>query len=326
MYENLKIRYDENRVNLQISQIYESKGLTRPYILVFDSPPQVKVAYDIMILTLMGKNIANEFVHLNKHSPASILSKFGFEKGIDYEEVKKQICETLRDDRVDLKTWNSLREETKKELKTRAWNNLMLRKNKIKIFEYPFENYCHYSPMEGVYCGVFLRDFCIICKNPKYIFLDDRNRLHSLDGSAIEFEDKNSLYFVHSINFNSEFYRKVFIEKSFPPTKILSIKNIEQRAIVIEFYGYDKLIKELNAKRLDIYNDVSQVTSMPIECELYEFEIGRRTFRFVKVEDYSVHKVTTLGVPVIPETQTVKGAIAWTFGLNDSEYNPIIQT
>jgi hypothetical protein len=104
------------------------------------------------------------------------------------------------------------------------------------------------------------------------------------------------------------------------------LENTEHKTIAIQHIGYDKLLDKLGAKKLDEWITNSVVNGNKAICELFEFELDRSTFRFVKVQDHSTGKITALGVPVIPDTQTAKGAIAWTFGMTEEEYNPTMET
>jgi hypothetical protein len=60
---------------------------------------------------------------------------------------------------------------------------------------------------------------------------------------------------------------------------------------------------------------------------LYDCFLDSNTFfRLLKLEDHSTHKHVILNVPVAPWTQTCRGAIAWTFGMREEEYAPLMET
>lgn len=48
--------------------------------------------------------------------------------------------------------------------------------------------------------------------------------------------------------------------------------------------------------------------------------------RFVKVQCQTTKKETIIRVPVTDQTKTCIGAIAWTFGEEENNYNPIKET
>lgn len=353
--------HDEFQVNRKIEQIYNELGLNKPQILVFDTIPVCKLAYEFVLIYLnnCSRNLTDEHLKLtdkvndlsdfkrlsdwNKSNISHLI--FGrihsilrfIERHYDNTnkfssllEVKAQLLKNIKPNNVNTDVWKVTPEETQNIHREKIWNNII--NSKYDFFEFNFEHYINYIFTEGILFGIFLKDFCIVCRNPKAIFEDESNRLHSTEGYAIEFNDKAGIYFVRGIQFEHELYSKIFINKDITGKEIFEIKNVEQRAIAIQFFGYDKLIKELDAKLIDTKDEFSSLDNMPISYELYDFEmkVGRfdivRKFRFVKVEDYSTHKKVTLGVPVLEQTSTCIGAIAWTFGMTKEEYKPQIQT
>lgn len=357
----LSKQYDENYINREIEDIYNKNGLNKPKLLIFDNIPACKLAYKFLLIHLNNnsKNLTDEHLMIgnklnNLHDFKKIADLGGKSASQTYSrifniikitenyyeqynmltflsDVKTQLLKDLRPNNIDKDKWNHASEETKNIRKERDWNNII--NSNVNIFEFKFIDHINYIPHNGVLLGIFLRDYCILCKNPiKIIHEDEIERLHSTEGYAIEFIDSSGINFVNGIKFNPDLYSRIFIKRDIIGKEILSIENVEQRAIAIQFFGYDKLIKELNAKILDVKDEFSSIDNMPISYELYEFEmkVGRfetlRKFRFVKVEDYSTHKKVTLGVPISEQTNTCIGAIAWTFGMTEEEYKPEIQT
>lgn len=332
------------KIDKRIEYLYKGMGFAKPIILILDSPLACRFAHKIALVYLDRKlnlNLAEQHIffkksksnsndivnYLNPRQMNPIKQKLNTYKKDDYktvESVRKVIWEILN---IKNDAWNLYSEETKNLLRYRLWNELV--NSKINYFEFNVNKYWNYDlelQCEGIFCEIFLQSICILCKKPKYILTDERANFHSEDGKAIEFEDGFGIYSVHGVIFDENLYKKIYINRDITPNGIMGIKNIEHRALAIQFYGYDKLIKELHAEKLDEWHGFSEVTNRPILCELFEFSMARRRFRFVKVEDYSTHKITTLGVPAIEETTTVMGAIAWTFGMKEDEYHPKIQT
>ena len=162
-------------------------------------------------------------------------------------------------------------------------------------------------------------------------FEDELGRLNNEKGYAVVWgKDKQGndrgFHFVKGVYFDPELFERIFIKENISGKEILDIKNTEQKAIAIYHAGYDKLIEELDAKKLDEWKTNSIVNGNIAVCELYEFNIERSQLRFVKVQDHSTGKTTVLGVPINDDTKTAKGAIAWTFGMKESEYCPEIET
>jgi hypothetical protein len=101
---------------------------------------------------------------------------------------------------------------------------------------------------------------------------------------------------------------------------VFKIKNTEQKATIIKHIGVDKIISEIpNIKVIDEVNTQSN-DGKPIKYQVLQFELDSVDVRFVKVQDHSVGKETFIGVPILKETEKCKGAIAWTFRLNEKDY------
>jgi len=166
----------------------------------------------------------------------------------------------------------------------------------------------------------------IVSRPPTFINRDEKYRLHSTYDYAIVLKDGYGLHYVHGVFFSPELFNQFFKEKSFTGKDILQLKNTEQKAVLIQHYGYQQILSDVNAKVIDTYKTKSKVTQKPVICELIEFQLDNTTLRLVKVEDHSVHKITTLGVPIEDSTKTCLGALAWTFGMKEEEYNLLVET
>lgn len=187
----------------------------------------------------------------------------------------------------------------------------------------------------GIFSSMYLDGLAVVSRNPLRLSRDDKERLHSREGYAIEWADGYGQNYVNGVFFELDLFDKIFIKKNVTGKDIFNLRNIEQKAISAQFFGYDKLIDELGAKKIDSYKVKNEYTGIESVSELYNFEIDdrngdwRRSIlrgRFVKVQDHSTGKITVLGVPVIKETENVKGAIAWTFNMAKDEYNFVVET
>lgn len=163
-------------------------------------------------------------------------------------------------------------------------------------------------------------------------FRDELGRLDNTQGYAVawrinrEGKIESGLHFVKGVYFQPELFDKIFIQENIGSEEIFGLRNTEQKAIAIHHIGYDKFIKELGAEKLDTWTTTSVVNGNIAICELYQFKLDGNILRFVEVQDHSTGKKTVLGVPVIEDTDTAKGAVAWTFGRTASEYGPTIET
>lgn len=95
------------------------------------------------------------------------------------------------------------------------------------------------------------------------------------------------------------------------PKKVLELENAEVRRYMIKRVGYENIKDAVKAEVLHVDGN----------NELLKFNSGEL---YVKVRDSSTEREYLLYVE--GNHTTCKSAIAWTFGLREEEYNPIIET
>ena len=103
----------------------------------------------------------------------------------------------------------------------------------------------------------------------------------------------------------------MLIEDDLDPAKALNAINAEIRRYLIKRIGYENIKEAVNAEILH-----TDGTS-----ELLRFADGDT---YVKVQDTSTKREYLLFVD--QNVKTCRAAIAWTFGLTEKQYNPIIET
>ncbi len=167
-------------------------------------------------------------------------------------------------------------------------------------------------------------DAIIICRNPLKLLLDDKHRLNSTFQSAVEWRGEIQ-HFVHGVYFDEELFNKIFIDKKITPGEIMILHNLEQKAVVIQEFGFDYIISLLKDKNyLDKYTEKWNDSDKHINYELFECKLETfTTIRLLKVEWWENRRKreTVLGIPRNEGIDTCKEAVAWTFGMTSEEYN-----
>lgn len=103
----------------------------------------------------------------------------------------------------------------------------------------------------------------------------------------------------------------LFHQKQLEPLKdALSIKNIEVRRFLIENYGEEKFMDDLEA---EVIEENGENKLMKID-----------DFVFLQLKDSSTPRKYMLRVP--PEIQSVLEGVAWSFDLKPEEYEPLKET
>ena len=102
----------------------------------------------------------------------------------------------------------------------------------------------------------------------------------------------------------------LLIEKEIKPLQVVEAKNAEIRRFLMKRIGYDSI---RNSAQVEIIQTDGTSELLKINNEKY-----------VKVKDSSTDREYLLYVP--ENIKSCKEGIAWTFGLKEEEYNPLIET
>lgn len=188
---------------------------------------------------------------------------------------------------------------------------------------------------KGIWSIVYYDTAVFICRLPTHVQKDANGRLHSDTGPAVKWADGEGNYFLNGVSFSKELHEKI-IRRELSAKDAVNLPNVEQRAVALQYLGYENVLKELKGKVLDSKKLVS--TKFPdasyqvIEVNLHDdFEQRNSTAnglpaRFIKVACPTTGKETLLRVPPTPQTRTCMGAVAWTFGYAETDYKPVVET
>jgi hypothetical protein len=146
------------------------------------------------------------------------------------------------------------------------------------------------------------KEFCIVSDRPSKIRMDDRGRLHSASGPAIEWRDGWSLSFWHGQNVPHEW---ITHPEKLDPELALNHENAEMRRCVAEILGWKRVLERLDTKVIDTDRD-------PEIGQLLEVELhGNLKVRCGTGREFVL--------PVPPEMTRALEANAWTYGLNPGD-------
>jgi hypothetical protein len=89
---------------------------------------------------------------------------------------------------------------------------------------------------------------------PTRVEQDDRKRLHSTTGPAMEFADGTKIYKLHGVTFDKKWWTKI-VNDTMSPETIFAIDNLEHRRIAYEFMAKEKMLKLKDYTVLDEQTD-----------------------------------------------------------------------
>lgn len=171
---------------------------------------------------------------------------------------------------------------------------------------------CDYS--DGRQNGISLRWF----PNGKLLsrthFANDQRH-----GIREEYSENGNLIkkeiYVRGVRLPLRKYEKL-LAGQFPAKDILAVRNSAVRRIFVEEFGYARILAGMPHELIDREGEQELVRIVRIARE--------EPIVLVKVKCPSTGAFYTLRVP--PGMKTVKEAVAWTFNVNTSEYDPVKET
>jgi hypothetical protein len=150
----------------------------------------------------------------------------------------------------------------------------------------------------------------VITPPPIKIMRDDEHRLHCEDGPALQYPGGFEIHAWHGVRIPSEWVEK---SKELNPAEALEWPNQEQRRALCEIIGWDRVLDTLECRKIHS-DDRGEL------IETNQIDDGDEIARFVRVIDPSTNRRYALRVP--PSIETATGAVAWTFGIEEADYNP----
>jgi hypothetical protein len=157
----------------------------------------------------------------------------------------------------------------------------------------------------------------ILTERPSALHRDNLGRLHHGDGPALSYPDGWSVYAWRGMPIPAAVAAEL---PHLTVRRIQEEENAEVRRVMLEFFGFDRYLRESEAKRLQ--SDESGTlwrVDLPGDEPLVMVEVVNAT-----PEPDGTSRTYFLRVP--PDIRTARAGVAWTFGLSAEEYDPRVQT
>ena len=162
---------------------------------------------------------------------------------------------------------------------------------------------------------------CWISERHHILSRDERGRLHSLAGPAVSYPDGWSIYAVGGVRVPEYVIER---PKEISVKKIDEEANVEIRRIMLEQYGIERFLRDGKADKLgsDDFGTLYR-RSMGDDEPLVMVHVVNTT-----PEPDGSHKDYFLRVPpqIGDGNHTPRSAVAWTFGMKEREYNPVMES
>ncbi|MGW6564185.1 DUF6745 domain-containing protein [Streptomyces sp. NPDC054975] len=157
----------------------------------------------------------------------------------------------------------------------------------------------------------------VVCERPVELHRDEAGRLDRGDGPALAYGDGFALHAWRGMAVPAEFLAEL---GGLTPERIRAEENAELRRVMLEFYGYDRYLAESGAQ--PVARDETGVLwriELVDDEDVVMVEVVNAT-----PEPDGTFRTYWLRVP--PRTRTAREGVAWTFGLAEAAYEPLVQT
>jgi hypothetical protein len=162
-----------------------------------------------------------------------------------------------------------------------------------------------------------LERVAVMTDRPVALHRDEQDRLHRADGPALAHPDGWALYAWHGMPVPAEVIARL---PGLRPQDITAEPNLELRRVMTESYGTDRYLRDAGGRLIarDRYGSLWRLDRPRIEPLV-----------MVEVVDATPEpdgSRTTYWLRVPPDIRSAHAAVAWTFGLNEGNYRPLIES
>jgi len=157
----------------------------------------------------------------------------------------------------------------------------------------------------------------VLTDRPVSIAHDQQGRLHAEDGPALAWTDGSNLYAIHGVRVPAHV---VHAPDTITIDQIRGEPDVEVRRVLLERYGHQRYLRDAGAQR--VHADGTGILwrcRLPGDEDLVLVEVANAT-----PEPDGTARTYWLRVP--PDVRTARQAVAWTFDVDEGDYQPETQT
>lgn len=154
-----------------------------------------------------------------------------------------------------------------------------------------------------------------VVRKPILLELDEQDRLHSASGRCVEFRDGWGFYAWHGVQVSEKI---ILHPEQITREDWLGERNLEVRRVIQERLGNDRFVELVGGMCID-----RGTRGNLIEVDLGE-EDPEGVAHYVQVQDASTERHYSLRVP--PSIRRADDVVAWTFDLDEPDYQPVQET
>ena len=157
---------------------------------------------------------------------------------------------------------------------------------------------------------------CIICRMPTVVRIDEEEKLHGATKPDIEWGNGDvDDYMIHGVRFTPE-QKHSIINRKMSSKELLSLKNVDQRFIAIEWYGFENMLDDLGYKVLDEGKYGNKLISIMLGGNTDENSIEIRALTYPDIDNHSFKRIS-----IVPNTiERCGDAMGWKHNCTEDFY------
>lgn len=188
----------------------------------------------------------------------------------------------------------------------------------------------YYNLVSKLWSIQFFQDWCIVTQMPQKINRDNEGRLNSIEGSAIEWRNGESVYYIRGIHFPPDMWEDVVNERA---RKILAITNQEQKQAALSVVSLKSLLQQFHYKQIDSFKKPEPKLSKELVKDYNKLDYSKPIKLFkIKGTDFGIREdvhIINYFCPstgreyfdYVPENITrAREGMAWKFNITEEEY------
>ena len=171
--------------------------------------------------------------------------------------------------------------------------------------------------------AMWIRRHAVLACPAPALSVNPVGQLHRVDGPAVQWSDGTGFYFWRGTHVPEAV---IVAPDTIPFVEILSTHNQEVRRAMMERIGYDRVLVELGGQPIQ-HDKCGALYSIRLPGEIEPVMLVHVT-NATPEPDGSVKKYVLRVPPAVRHRpmETARQAVAWTFGMNEKDYTPEVQT
>jgi hypothetical protein len=206
-----------------------------------------------------------------------------------------------------------------------AWDSYLTACRDILGLQLPEHDKYKWWEQSAIHGGFRLmhEEFCMVSDFPSRLFKDEQHRPHCDDGPSHEWRDGWKLWYIHGVAVTEQI---VMYPKTLTIKQIDDESNAEVRRVMIERFGLQRYLTEGGAQIIHQDTDPQNGDQRILYCKEVKDDEPIVMVRVKNSTPEPDGSIKDYFIRVPPGIERAGAAVAWTFGMTEKQYAPLVQT